>query len=270
MAIDRPGINNYMLSWGAKGNTAFNNGTVAGTASGLSGDVNVRDLGFSLFGSTSFTDMTHFKYYLGVFEGQDVDTRNTDSERYSARVQVNFFDAESGLFNSSTYLGRKKTLAFGVGYDTQDSVARSGSNTGNEIDYTFFTLDAFTDYPVGPGYLTAEVAYNDLDLDDSGVLFAQDGGGALTSSAQGKETQGSGFYGQLGYYINKWQPWVGYEQWDSDGANDAGSWSAVKVGMNYYLKGHNANIKIGYESLTNDKAGAPDIDTFVLGLYVTY
>ena len=109
-------------------------------------------------------------------------------------------------------------------------------------------------------------------MDGAGNLLQQkDGTTRLsTSSATAKETQGNGFYGQLGYYINKWQPWVMYETWDSDGASDAGDWDAFRVGLNYYLKGHNANIKMGYETVNNDKQGEKDIDTFVVGLYITY
>ncbi len=270
MAIDRPGINNYLLTWGGRGRVAFNTGSLAGTKNGLLGDVVVRDLGFSLFGKTSFTDTVHFKYYLGVYEGQDPATRVTDSERYTGRIQFNFFDAESGLFNSSTYLGNKKTIALGAGYDTQSDVAVD-SVTGKLVDYSFFTLDAFGEYPLGPGSITAEAAYNSLDLDDTpNPLASEKTGVAFSGAVAANQSQGSGFFGQLGYYINQWQPWVMYEQWDSDGAGGAGDWDAFRIGLTYYVKGHNANIKAGFEKLKNDTPGEEDIDTFVVGLYMTY
>ncbi|HFQ89309.1 MAG TPA: porin [Desulfobulbus sp.] len=270
MTMDRPGINNYMLTWGSRGRVAFNTATLAGTRDGLGGDVMVRDLGFSLFGSTSFTDTAHFKYYLGVFEGQDPATRSSDSERYTGRIQFNFLDAESGLFNLSTYLGKKKTIALGAGYDTQSDVAVD-SLTGKKIDYAFYTFDAFVEYPVGPGSVTAEMAYNDLDLDDArGVLADEKTRTPFAGAVAAPQAQGSGFYGQIGYYIDKWQPWLMYEQWDSDGANDAGDWHAYRIGLSYFIKGHNANVKVGYEKLTNDTPGEEDVDTFVVGFYVTY
>ncbi len=270
MTMDRPGVNNYVLTWGSRGRVAFNTASLAGTRNGLGGDVMVRDLGVSLFGATSFTDTAHFKYYFGISEGQDPATRSSDSERFSGRVQFNFFDAESGLFNLSTYLGKKKTIALGAGYDTQSDVAVD-SITGQKIDYGFFTLDAFADYPIGPGTLTAEMAYNDLDLDDAkNVLADEKTGTPFAGAVAAPQSQGSGFYGELGYFINDWQPWVMYEQWDSDGANDAGDWQAYRIGLSYFIKGHNANIKAGYEKLTNDTPGQEDIDTFVVGLYVTY
>ena len=270
LTMDRPGVNNYMLTWGQQGRAAFNTSGLSGTRSGLGGDVEVRDLGFSLFGSTSFNEITHLKYYAGVFEGQNPDTRTSDSERYSGRVQVNFFDAEDGLFNLSTYLGKKKTLAFGAGYDTQSDVAID-SVTGEDVDYSFFTLDAFAEYPIGVGTLTAEVAYNDMDLDDAPNPLANEKTGTpFGTGVSGAETQGNGFYGQIGYYLYQWQPWFGYEQWDSDGVNDAGSWQSFRLGLSYFIKGHNANIKAGYERVNNDTPGEDDIDTFAIGFYMTY
>jgi hypothetical protein len=270
MTIDRPGINNYMLTWGGRGRVAFNTGSLAGTRNGLGGDVQVRDLGVTLFGKTSFTDTAHFKYYLGVYEGQDPATRVSDSERFSGRVQFNFFDAESGMFNASTYLGKKKTIGIGAGYDTQSDVAID-SVTRELIDYSFYTVDAFMDYPVGPGSLTAEAAYSTLDLSDAlNPLANEKTGDILSGAVAADQSQGSGFYAQAGYYINQWQPWVGYEQWDADAANGGGDWEAFRFGVSYFLSGHNANIKAGYEVLKNDTPGENDIDTFVIGMYMTY
>jgi hypothetical protein len=267
MAIDRPGINNYMMTWGSSGRSAFNNGSLAGTANGLSGDVNVRDLGVMAFGSGSFSDTVHLKYYLGMYEGS-ID-RVGDPERYSARVQLNLFDAEAKLFNLSTYLGKKKTVAFAVGYDTQSDVAVDFV-TGDQVDYSFLTFDAFVDYPVGPGTLTAEAAYNELDLDGGSFLADVDGVLLSTSAVTAKQSEGDGFYLQTGYLIQNWQPWIMYEEWNSNGDNGAGSWDALRFGVNYYFKGHNANVKAGYEIVSNDTPGEDDIDTFVVGIYLTY
>jgi hypothetical protein len=270
MAIDRPGINNYVLTWGSRASTAMGTATMPGSKNGLGGDVMVRDLGVSLFGSTSFTDNLHFKYYAGISEGQDPATRSTDSERYNARIQFNFLDAESGAFGSSTYLGKKKTIAIGAGYDTQSDVAVD-SVTLEKIDYSFATIDAFAEYPVGPGSITAEMAYNVLDLSDAkNILGAENTGIAFDGAVAADQSQGDGFYGQMGYYINKWQPWMMYEQWDADAAADAGDWQAYRVGLTYFFKGQNANIKAGYEKMTTDTPGREDIDTFVVGIYMTY
>ncbi len=233
LAADRPGITNYNLTWTNSGRAAFNTGGLPGTGSGLRGDNTVRDLGVSLFGSTSLSDMTHLKYYAGVYEGSDF--RQDDPERVSLRAQLNFFDPEPGYFQVATYLGKKKTVGIGIGYDQQDDVAVD-SVTGEKVDYELFTVDAFTEYPISPGSLTAEAAYTDMELDGPGnTLSATVGGAALGSSA--RQVSGDGYYIQAGYYYNKWQPWFLYETWDSD-AGSAGSWDAWRIGLTYFIIDH--------------------------------
>ena len=136
---------------------------------------------------------------------------------------------------------------------------------GDDVDYELWTVDAFADWPMGPGFLTAEGAWTKLDLD---------GGGAQTliggNDNPADNSQGDGFYLQSGYFINNWQPWVAYEQWDADGNDDAGDWDAYRVGVSYFFKGHNANVKLGWERTNDDSPGGEDIDTVILGAYITF
>ena len=272
MTIDRPGTNNYVLTWGLRGQTQFNNSAVAGTRGGSVGDVSVRDLGVTLFGSGSTSDTLHFKYYAGVSDGST--ERTSDEERFSARAQVNIGDAEPGYFGLSTYLGKKQTLAFGAAYDTQsDFAADIDPGTGNvlgSLDYTYWTIDAFAEQPIGPGSLTFEAAYSDLDLDDPQGVLGNDSGSTLSGGVNAEQTQGNGYYAQIGYFINNWQPWFMYEDWDGDGNNDAGDWTNMRIGISYFFKGHNANVKLGYESTDNETPGTSDIQTWVLGAYITF
>ncbi len=266
MSVDRPGINNYILGWGQSGRDAFNTGTLGGTKSGLAGNNDVRDLGFSIFGSSSFSDTVHFKYYLGVFEGATSQIDN--SERFTGRVQINFWDAEPNYFNLSTYVGKKRTMGFGIGFDTQSNVAND-SNTGEAVDYNFLTLDYFLEMPMSNKLtLTTEAAYSMLDLNDAGIL--QDSNGTDLSNVSASQSQGEGFYLQTGVLVGKLQPWVMYEQWNSSGIANAGNWDAFRFGGTYFWKGHNANLKVGYEILNNYTQGESDINTFVFGMYMTY
>ncbi len=137
-----------------------------------------------------------------------------------------------------------------------------------------WTLDAFADYPVGPGCLTLEAAYINLDLDGAGPLSA--------TGTPAKNSEGDGFYFQAGYFfqnmdpawLNNFQPWFDFETWDSDGAGDRGRFDNFRIGLSYFLKGHNANIKIGYEVFDADRdftgTSEDSIETFVSGVYVTY
>ena len=260
LTIDRPGINTKNLTWGTRSTYRFATSTLSQTDAGLRGDNAVRDVGAVLWGTGSFSDTMHLKYYAGMFDGvQDADT-DDNNLRFTGRVQFNMFDAEPGYYNLSTYLGTKKTLGFGASYDMQDEVAINTVGGGN-ADYEFWSVDAFLEWPLGPGYLTAEAAYSDLDLD----RFDADAAAA----------QGNGWYVQAGYYINKWQPWVEYEEWDGDAfSGDFGNYSQYRVGVSYFFKGHNANVKLGYEYTDPDEnfsgTTEDDTNTIVLGFYTTY
>lgn len=270
MAWDRPLQNNKTLSWGTRAVGALQTRTLGFTNAGLKGDVDVRDLGVTLFGFYPFSDLISGKYYVGVYQGSDVAFE--DDKRYTARLQVNLFDTEPAYYNNSTYFGKKKTVAFGAAYDMQDNVAQDVTGAG--VDYRWYTFDAFAEYPIGFGSVTVEGAYNNLDLDGAGVLVNTTTGAAL-STTSANQAEGDGFYVEAGYFIPSigglrggWQPWFLYEKWDA-GA-DAGSYDAYRVGLTYVWQGHNANVKFGYEKIDPEAANLPDIDTFGVGLFMTY
>ncbi|MBT3191911.1 MAG: hypothetical protein HN341_05090, partial [Verrucomicrobia bacterium] len=111
-----------------------------------------------------------------------------------------------------------------------------------------------------------------LDLVDATALDHD--GIVETAGVNAKQSQGEGFYVQAGYLVNSWQPWVEYETWESDADDGTGSYDMYRVGLSYYIKGHNANIKAGFERLESDttvlSSTSDTIDSFVMGCYVTY
>jgi hypothetical protein len=285
MTIDRPGLANKNLTWGMNTRTRFNNSSDSNNAVGAnlavvdtgSAPDAVRDNGITLFGSGSLQEMLHLKYYLGYYDGLQGSsgtlTRKEDDERITARVQLNYGDPEPGYFGLGTYVGKKKTMAIGFFYDAQDSVGTyidpTGAGSPEAYDYSEWGVDIFAEQPIGPGSLTFDAQYTDLDLDGSNP-----------------QSEGDGFYVQAGYFINNWQPWVMYEQWDSemdatDASNflgsslleDRGTIDTFRIGLTYFIKGHNANIKIGYEKYSSDEdiiSGEDDLSTFLIGWYMTY
>jgi hypothetical protein len=272
MAIDRPGITDYNLTWGLNGGAVFNTAIFDDGNLDLSGDGNVnRDIGVTLFGSTSFTETIHAKYYVGGYTGIQFMNNAEDKERVTGRVQLNFFEPEPGYYNLSTYLGEKRTVAIGASIDHQQRIARDTAKDDN-INYIWYSIDAFADIPVGPGSTTFEAGYSNLDLEDSTSLRDSASG----SPKNAKETEGDGFYVQSGYYLENLnlQPWVLFERWYSDASDDVGSWSAWRVGVSYFIKGHNANIKVGFEQFRADEkiGGTTDknIKNFLIGFYVSY
>ncbi|SFC97823.1 Phosphate-selective porin O and P [Thiohalospira halophila DSM 15071] len=283
MAIDRTGLVYKDLTWGARAVGAFTNQVLPETDSGLGGDVGVRDMGLTLFGSGSLSDSTHLKYYVGTYDGAST---NNDSERYTARVQMNFGDPEPGYYNLTTYHGGKETFGIGLAMDAQDEVAEAaidGNSPAEWHDYELMTADLFLEQPMGPGALSAEAGWMDLDLGGGNEHFVNSDGAVMDGeddrpySATVDRVQGSGYYAQAGYTVGDWQPWVAHESWGSDADQDRGSYDATRVGITYLIDGHNANIKAGFEqtkaenAIEENKHGGEDtINAFVLGGYITY
>lgn len=272
MAIDRPGITDYNLTWGLNGGAVFNTAVFEDGNLDLSGDGNVsRDIGATLFGSTSFSETFHGKYYIGAYTGIQYMNDAEDKERVTGRVQLNFFEPEPGYYNLSTYLGAKKTIAIGASIDHQQRIARDAV-TDDNINYLWYSIDAFADIPVGPGSVTLEAGYSNLDLEGSASLRDSTSGPLKNA----KETEGKGFYVQSGYYLETLhlQPWALFECWDSNASDDVGTWSTWRVGLSYFIKGHNANIKVGFEQFRADEkiggSADKDIESFLIGFYVSY
>ncbi len=92
-------------------------------------------------------------------------------------------------------------------------------------------------------------------------------------------TEGQGFYVQSGYYFKDWkiQPWAGYEMWRA--TNSLGRWNAYRLGLTYFLKGQDVNVKVGYERVDTEEdigssedvnSGKDNINTFVAGLFIRF
>lgn len=270
MTIDRPGIIYKSLSWGTRALGKFASLTMNNTDSGLRGNVDVRDEGVMLLGSDSISDALHYKYYISVLEG----ARTAQSERALIRGQLNFGDAEPGLFNTSTYFGRKQTLALGFSFDSQSNVALNSANS-NAVDYTLYSIDAFLEQPIGKHSISVESAWIDLDLGSAEQLLNPITGAALSSNTA-LQSQGNGFYIQSGLTVGQWQPWFGYESWKSDASDDTGSYSGSRLGVTYIIKGHQANIKFGVESIKAEQAFATsngetdELTTVSGGIFFTF
>lgn len=257
LTMDRPGTTYKTLNWGSRALKSFSNTTINETKGGFATKYAVRDGGATIFGKGDINSTTHFKYYAGIYNGSNKPA--SDTFEYATRVQLNFGDAESGYYNLSTYLGKKQTFSLGASYTAQKDAAVETA-TGKAVDYSLLSLDAFAEQPIGEGSLTAEASYSKVDLD---------GAGELTTGGNGKNSEGDGYYAQTGYLLNNWQIWAGYEAWSSTNSDKIGSFDSARLGVTYFLKGHNLNIKAGVEKTNLDWDGSTDT-TFVLGAYVNF
>ncbi|MEZ4648420.1 MAG: hypothetical protein R3E97_06430 [Candidatus Eisenbacteria bacterium] len=264
MAMDRPGVAYQSLNWGNRSRYRFTLADIPGSGAGVgSGDAPVRDVGITLFGAGKVGENASAKYYVGTYNGVHVATEN--SERITARGQVNFFDAEDGYYNSSTYLGKKKTVGIGASIDMMPNVAMAEDNSGDTVDYTCISADGFIEWPVGEHTLTAEV----------GLLMPDFGGDDYLQAT------GTGMYAQAGLLVKQvWQPWVEFESFSSDDEDNVGNYSAIRIGGTRYFSGQNANVKLGVELTSSDNPllvatdgsdGSEDSAmTVVLGFFTTW
>jgi hypothetical protein len=173
-----------------------------------------RDTGFQARG---YFANDRLEYRIGAFQGFR-DGGSDNAFRYAGRVQFNLLDTETGFFYTGTYLGKKKILALGAAFDGQKH-------------FHAYAADAFVDYPVGPGAVTAQFDYNHFD-----------GSKTLTMLARQHD-----ILVEAGYLLKalKLTPVVQYSERNlADLAN--GDEKRTAVGASYWWAGQNANIKALY------------------------
>lgn len=190
----------------------------------------------------------------------------TSRMAYKGYVFYSFLDQE--IFKSSyiglSYLGSKKILNLGAGFDIHPELMASIDPAGDTIlhDKRLFGIDVFLDYPFdnssvltlysalylydfGPNYVRTYGVMNPLK---NGTL--QQGGG----NAHYNVGTGNIVYTVLGYILpDKLQPFSGrfqpvvamhYKDFDALGESSL-QWD---FGLNYYISGHNAKINFQYSN----------------------
>jgi hypothetical protein len=162
-----------------------------------------------------------------------VNAATGECPRFSGRIQYNFFDAEEGFFLAGTYLGKKKLLSVGFAYDVQPGVYGAHDNMHQ---YWGFGGDIFLDMPI-----------NKRDRLSGQFDFVGYGGDT-------NPTRGKGFLFDLGYAMGKWEPLIAIDYYrggapllDAENNEITGfkkDLLGLHVGLNYWLKGHAANVKL--------------------------
>lgn len=176
-------------------------------------------------------------YRLGVWKAaaeRDMDNPGGsinpyDYPRYSGRIQINIMDPETGFFYSGNYLGKRNILSFGGGVDYQNHAVRSG---GDLEPYFAWTGDLTVDVKLGRGLaVTLQGAYV----------------GSYNNPGENGNDE-KAFFAQAGFLMfNVIQPVAGYQNLSVQNGDDDGSdldVSCVTGGVNYFIDGHNANIKL--------------------------
>jgi hypothetical protein len=201
-----------------------------------------RDDGITLWGNP-LDGLIQYRFM--VAEGLEEQRNPDDRLRYAGRVALNLAEPEEAWFNQGTYLGKKKILSLGLGYDTQRNLTLNGvAGEENRV----WTVDAFLDRPVGAGAVTIEAAYIDIQNSTQTHNFS-----ALVAGDDAANA-----YVQAGYLLpgktgpGRFQPYARYETID---VTTKSATDFITVGSNYYIHGHDGKISVDYTVV--DSEGSP-------------
>jgi hypothetical protein len=170
----------------------------------------------------------HLEYRAGLFQGLRDQASATEVAahnffRFTARVQANLLDAETGFFYQGTYLGAKRILSVGASVDVQDS-------------YKSESGDVFLDMPLGPGILTGQVDVSHWN-----------GNGFV---ALNRQTAAMGEAGFIFLPVGI-SPIVRYEHLWIDGDPNQVRYAG---GIAFWPFGHNSNLKAFYTRFQEQNA----------------
>lgn len=153
-----------------------------------------------------------------------------DIPRFTGRIAYNIFDPEPGFFYGGTYLGKKRVLAIGATFDMQPDALlfdATGQPTGDDYTHYAFGGDLFWDLPLkGDRRVSGQVAFVYYGNDDN-------------------PDAGMGVLADIGYAFGVWEPILAVDWFKPEGADDlTGQFLGIHAGLNWWVKGHNANIKL--------------------------
>ncbi|MBI5473061.1 MAG: hypothetical protein HY961_12025 [Ignavibacteriae bacterium] len=211
-----------------------------------------RDLGVNFRG---FVGDERLEYRAGVFSGRNVNAYSP--LRLTTRVNYAFKDKEKGIFYSGTTLGKSEILSLGGGFDLQGS-------------YQAFAVDGFADMPFGSlGSFTLSLSYSALN-----------GGGSDADSTYftGLIPKQNILFAEAGYFFKDLglQPYARFESQTVNASvlkqvnatpatlglqNSLRSSKRYGLGLNYYLSGHNLNVKMLYEVVVRNRLSADPTKT---------
>jgi len=208
-----------------------------------------RDFGLILWGNLADAK---FQYRVAAMKGNDDVNDPKSNLRYTARVHVSLLDPEYSLVYNGTYLGKKKVLTIGAGYQAE-SEAVYGNVAAKDMvkDYKAYTYDVFFEYPTPAGTITASGAYLKADFDKAYQ------GADPDPRSIGVNGDKSGWYAKVGYLLpnTKLQLFGRYEKWrfaELSGIFDQQiTWTGY--GINYYVRGQDLRLTFEYSKNDYDK-----------------
>lgn len=187
----------------------------------------------------------HLDVRAGVFNGVQGEKGDpaalnpSDLPRFTGRVQANLFDPEDGFFYGGNYLGGKKIVSLGFGFDAQKQAVYAGPFSDEPaVDYCAVTTDLFIDYPLNPA----------VSVTFQGNYFRYDCGTDLQYGGAEVPLTGDAYGLEAGFRIKAWGPVISYEAFVPEYASARPHAYAenLRIGLNYWLRGHSVNLKLEY------------------------
>lgn len=215
-----------------------------GSHSGIFYPSNIgRDDSITLWGNV-LEDKLQYRLMIG--DGEDNNTKNPDDNvRFAGRLSYSFFDPETKWFNSETYLGTKRILAIGAGFDFEHDMVIAGKKD----DYTAWTVDFTYDQPMAQGNsLTLVLSYINISHVPNAITWTQLGAGDDGDITSAK----------IGYYfgdklaLGNLQPYTQVQNIHSDESGDDDT-MIYGFGLNYYLKGVANKISLEASFMDQDE-----------------
>jgi hypothetical protein len=191
------------------------------------------------------------QYRVGVFDGQQGSQNADRHPRTAARISINPLESEGKFYNKGNYLGTKKILSFGLGYDWQ---ADLNWGTGRPTaDYSAWTTDVFFDHPVKSSAVNMEWSY-------SGIKNSQDYGDAKAWYLQGGWLMPS-FASSF-----RLQPYAKYE---TVYRNTAADTQYAGGGVNLVFKQHDAKLTFEFDKVIPESGSSePSKSIFTIQMQV--
>jgi hypothetical protein len=208
-----------------------------------------RDVGLMIWGNV-YDDV--FQYRLAVMQGNRFgDTAAGIGFRYTGRVHVTLFDKEPGAVYKGTYVGKKRVLTVGAGYELQPNAVYASGTAGAET-YRAYTYDVFYEHPTRFGTFTVSGAHLETDFGEAAIRGVAD--------AQGVSGERNGFYWKAGYMLGPVQLFGRWERWSFASLNGVVGQQLrwLVGGVNFYAYGD--HLRLTLEASTTDLAEAPAED----------
>jgi hypothetical protein len=212
------------------------------------GNLRTRDAGIVVWGNVAGGLV---KYYLGITDGQTINSSTDDSLAYTIRLQLTptmlGFKGETGYTLADTYLGRQNVLSIGFGYRTV------GRNTR---DTKMWTVDMLYEQKLGNLVPNLQVGY----------INKNDTRGNANEKASQLYAQGQLLFDQM---MGFGKPALAIRLEQNQNKNIAGAAAdrndpkVTRFGVwgHYYIKGQDAKVSLGLDSVSlNSEARNRDCD----------